>query len=87
MSKEYIECPKCDFYMPPEYDRCDDCLLMEYHKLLGFGKYDSMDRNQMGRLFDKDNVLAAIRKAEGKHLVIPEKIYISSFNSGIKDKK
>lgn len=87
MSKEYIKCPKCDFYMPPEYDRCDDCLLKEYYELLGNGKYDSLDSPGFNRLFDEEKVLIVIRKAEKKHLVIPEKSTTFSFSSGIKDKK
>jgi hypothetical protein len=63
--KEWIKC-KCGYYMPPDYDRCDACLLREYVDVLGYGHYDSSDHLGSQLMFDEDNVFSAIRKAEAK---------------------
>ena len=73
--QKWIKCPRCnEYFMPPNYDRCDACLLIDYYEILGWGRHDSLDHLGMNLMYEEERVFLALRKAEhkGKKLIKKE---------------
>lgn len=60
-----VEKEICGHFIPDEYEICDYCLDSKYRNELGISSFDSCnDPYGMVPLYDRENVLKALRKAE-----------------------